>query len=152
MSKAFYEQIQKTFTLYENQIRYGPESCDEIQNFIRHLKPIRNYFQPSDDNNNDLIEDNFGPEITRAKLTTTPGRKEEFNNNNKNKNVNDNRFKVKLEYSGDNDDVDNYENDLTGYSMKLNHYLNEHSKETDKELIYSNGKYNKETMNKHSLK
>lgn len=125
--KLMLEQIQNLYSLYKTRPKFGPESCEESLIYMSHLRPAEHYLEPSFDGSALRNVENFGPEMNRPYPIDV--------------NRSSDMKKFSQVYDLADSGIEDTENELSKYSVKLNSYLDDQPVARDKEIIYSKGKF-----------
>lgn len=124
--KLMLEQIQNLYSLYKTKPKFGPESCEESLIYMSHLRPAEHYLESSFDGSAMRNVENFGPEMNRT-YPVEVSRSSELK-----------RFSQAHDLADSG--IEDTENELSKYSVKLNSYLDDRPIARDKEIMYSKGK------------
>lgn len=129
-SKAIFEQILSMQTLYKSRPRFGPESCNECQDYLAILRPIEHFLDALDNPLASGKLQNFGPSMNKIQFVDTT-------------NVGTSQLAHGDDKSGrDTDMLQLKENELVLYKTNLNKYLDERQDHASAELTYSESKLN----------
>lgn len=130
-SKVKLEQVQNLYRLYKARPKFGPECCEESLIYMSHLRPVEHYLDSPFDEPAKLDIENFGPErsgIYPVISNQSTDQQADFRR----------RSQQTKNIVGS--DIENTENELFKYRIKLNKYLNDQPIERDNEISYSKGR------------